>query len=128
MKVKLTENYKEFYTLADLERAKTVINCEKDDDATAREWAEYAVREALKNTNDGLVRVIEASAEACKNNRIAWDGFCTDSGNMDVYISAIAETYDGFIKIGAYLSDIWHTGYDYSYKDNMFIRYYTEKK
>ena len=58
MKVNLTENYKRIYTIEDLERAKKVIKCEKDDEETAKGWAEYAVREALKNTDDGLVRVI----------------------------------------------------------------------
>ena len=120
MKVTLEERYREFYTLDDLDRAKAVIASEKDDFETAKGWAEMAVREALKGTDDGLKRIIEASARTARNGRISWDGFCDGSGNMDVWIEGLAETWDGFAKFGAYLSDIWQTG-AIPYKHHMFI-------
>lgn len=128
MKVSLQTDYKELYTIADLERAKTVIAYEKEnDDSTPAQWAEYAVREALKGTDDGLVRIVEARATTCKNNR-AHDSYTDNSGNLDVLIMAIAKTYDGFIEVGAYLTDIWQTGPEYNYRQNMWSEYYTNKK
>lgn len=124
MKVTLEENYKNYYTLADPERAKAVIAFEKtNDEETPAGWAKYAVEEALKGTDDWLVRVIEASAETCTNNR-ALNCYTADSGNMDVWIKAIAKTHEGFIEVGACLSDIWQTGPDYSYRTHMWaVRY-----
>ena len=123
MKVTLTEGYRNIYTLADLERAKAVIAFEKEDESTPANYAECAVREALKGTDDGLVRVIEAKAETATNCR-AMDSYGPDTGNMDVWITAIAKTYDGFIEIGACLTDIWQTGPDYDYRQHMWIKRY----
>ena len=122
MKVKLEEGYKDKYTISDLERAKRVINYEKEDDETAKGWAEIAIREALKNSDDFLARVLEASAETARNGRI-WNAYDDDSGNMDVWITAIAKTFDGFIEVSAYLSDIWETGAK-DYRDQMYIKRY----
>lgn len=124
MKVTLEKNYKEYYTLADLEAAKLVITSEKEDEETPKGWAEYAVREALKGKCDYLNHVIEASAETARNSRI-WEQYGEGTKNFDVWISATAETDNGFIKIGAYLSDIWQTGAT-DYRNNMFIQYFKE--
>lgn len=124
MKVTLPKDYKNTFTLADLERAKAVIAYEKEDEETAKGWAEYAVREALKGTDDGLQEVIKATAEVAGNGR-AWNLY-GDTGSMDVWIEATAETWDGFIKVGAYLSDIWGTTSEPTYKHQMFIKRYGE--
>lgn len=126
MKVTLVENYKSIYSLDDVARAKTVIKYQKDDSSTVSDYARYAVNEALKGTDDGLVRIIEATAETARNSRV-WNLYGDDTETMDVWVKAIAKTYDGFIEIGAYLSDIWNTGYDYSYKDRMYIEYFTKR-
>ncbi len=125
MKVTLEKNYKDYYTLTDLERAKAIIRYEKDDNETAKGWAEYAVREALKGTDDGLERVLEASAETARNCN-AWNLY-GDTADMDVWVRAIAKTQHGFIEIGAYLSDIWQTGENFYYKDRMYIEYFTKR-
>ena len=122
MKVKLEKEYKGWYTLADLERAKAVIMIEKDDLETAKGWAEYAVNEAIKGRNDYCRCVLQADATTARNGRI-WDAYDKGTGNMDVWISFIAETADGFVKGGAYLSDIWQSG-AVEYKSHMYIRYY----
>ncbi len=127
MKVKLEEKYRRYYTLEELDIAKEIIRQEKEDDEyTAKDWAEYAVREALKDENgnniDYLTKVITAEATTAKNCR-AHDAYTSESGNMDVWIEATAKTYDGFIEVGAYLSDIWQTGAE-RYKDHMYINYY----
>ena len=124
MKVLLEDKYEEYYTIRDLERANTIIAQEAEDESSVEEWAEYAAGEALKNINDGLEEILKASAHTAKNGR-AWNLYSSDSGQMDIWIDAIAKTDFGFIMIGAYLSDIWQTGAK-SYKEHMFIRYFKE--
>lgn len=122
MKVRLEDNYKSIYTLEDLEKAKAIIRYEKDDEETAKGWAGYAAGEALKDTGDVVRRVIEADARTAKNCRI-WNEYGEGTGDMDVWIEGLAETSDGFIQVGAYLSDIWQTGTK-DYMTNMWIERY----
>lgn len=122
MKVTLEKDYRRFYTLEDLDRAKAVIACEKEDDETITGWAEYAAREGLKGINDYVEEVLKASAHTAKNCR-AWNKYGIDSQDMDVWIEGIAKTGRGFIEFGAYLSDIWETGAT-EYKHRMYIQYY----
>ena len=126
MKVKLEKDYKDWYTVSDLERAKEVIKVEKWDDETAAGWAQYAVNEALKSPsiNDSCEEILKASARTAKNNRV-WNAYGENTGNMDVWIEAIAQTIWGFLKVGAYLSDIWESGAT-DYRDKMYVKYYTE--
>lgn len=128
MKVTLEKEYRKYYTLEDLERAKAVIKYEKDDECTPREWSEYAAREALKGTDDYLVRVCEASARTAKNYRAynVYGGSETNTEDMDVWVEGLVKTSKGFLEFGAYLSDIWQTGQE-AYKHHMYIQYYTRK-
>ena len=121
MKVTLEKEYRQRYTLEDLDRAKAVIAYEKEnDEETVKGWAEYAAREALKGTDDFYMEVLKAEAHTAKNCR-AWNAYGEETGDMDVWITATAETEKGFIKIGAYLSDIWNTGAE-DYTSHMYIR------
>lgn len=124
MRVKLEKNYKDIYTIGDLERAREIINYEKEDEMSIKDWVEYAVREALKNTNDYVTEILKAEAHTAKNYR-AWNTYTDTSKDMDVWVRGVAETSKGFIKIGAYLSDIWQTGAT-DYADKMFIQYFKE--
>ena len=122
MLVRLEEKYKDFYTVSDLERAKAIIKYERDDENTARDWAEYAVREALKRSGEFFCEILKATAHTAKNCRI-WNKYSEDSQDMDVWIDAIARTSNGFIEVGAYLSDIWETG-AVDYQHNMrYVNY-----
>ena len=122
MKVKLEDGYRGKYTLDDLDMAKAVITAEKDDEMSAKDWAEYAVKEALRNKDGYLVEVLKAEARTARNCRIEWNRYGDGTGTMDVWISFVAETTEGFIKGGAYLSDIWDTG-STEYKQHMYIRW-----
>lgn len=123
MKVKLDKNYRSIYTLEELDMAKAVISNEKEyDEESPKGWAEYAAVEALKGEDEYLVEVLSAEATTAKNRRIEWDRFCEGSGQMDVYIRFLAETTKGFIRGGAYLSDIWESG-GTEYKQHMYIRW-----
>ena len=126
MKVTLEKNYRKLYTLDDLDRARKVIAAEKETDCTPKEYAEMAIREALKNddgiTDDWIVEIFKAEAHTAKNHR-AWNlwGNSLETENMDVWIEFAAELEQGYIKGGAYLSDIWQTG-GTDYREHMYIR------
>ena len=123
MKVRLEEKYRNLYTLDDLDRAKAVIRAEKEnDEETPKGWAEYAAREALKETGDYCLEIVSAEAHTAKNYR-AWNAYGEETEDMDGWISGIARTADGFLEFGAYLSDIWQTG-GTEYKHHMFIQRY----
>ena len=122
MKVKLEDGYRAKYTLEEYDMAKAVIACEKEDNFSVKEWAESAVREALRNEDGYLEEVLKAEARTAKNSRIDWNRYGDGTGTMDVWISFVAETTEGFIKGGAYLSDIWDTG-STEYKQHMYIRW-----
>lgn len=121
MKVTLEKDYRKYYTLEDLDRAKAVIAAEKEDEMSAKDWAVYAVGEALRNKDGSLLEILKAEATTAKNCR-AWNRYGDDSADMDVYIRFLAETTEGFIRGGAYLSDIWETGAT-EYKQHMYIRW-----
>ena len=126
MLVKLQERYKDFYTVSDLERARAVIRMMREDEEVVAGYAEYAVHEALKGKDDFLRRILKATAHTAKNRRV-WDAYDNGSEDMDVWIDAIAETAFGFIKVGAYLSDIWQAG-AVPFVQYMYVHYYTEEK
>ena len=121
MKVTLEKDYRKYYTLDDLDRAKAVIKAEKEDEMSAKDWAEYAAREALRGEEASLVEVIRAEATTAKNCRV-WGAYTDDSADMDVYIRFLAETSEGFIEGGAYLTDIWQSEAETRYKNHMYIR------
>ena len=128
MKVTLEKDYRRYYTLEDLDRARKVIAAEKEyDDCPVKEWAEMAIREALKNddgiTEDWIVEIFRAEAHTAKNSRV-WNAYGypdDETENMDVWIEFAAELGQGYIKGGAYLSDIWQTG-GTDYRQHMYIR------
>ena len=126
MKVSIEKGYRDIYTIADVRRAKAIIAAEKDDEMSAKDWAEYAVKEALTGTDDCIDRIIEATAHTARNSRI-WNCYSDESFDMDVLIEAIARTRFGFVEIEAYLTDIWHTG-EAPYKHMMYIRHCIEKQ
>jgi len=126
MKVTLEKDYKRIYTIEEYESAKRVIAWEKEnDEETAKGWAEYAVREALKDEIESLTEVIKAEARTAKNGRI-WDAYGEGSGMMDVLIEFVAKTSEGYMDGCAYLSDIWQTGAD-DYREHMYIRRFVER-
>lgn len=122
MKVTLEKDYRKYYTLEDLDRAKMVIAYEKtQDNEKIENWVEYAVNEAGMDNSEWCERVLEAAARTAKNNRV-WDAYGEGTENMDVWIDFVARIPNGFLEGGAYLSDIWQTG-AIPYAHHMYIRY-----
>lgn len=133
MKVRLPKDYRERYTLKDVDRAKSVIAFLKEDDEKPDSYAEMAVREVLKDVKGGsLDTVITANAETAKNSGV-YDVYGDGTENMDVLISFLAKCYFcdndschcGFIEGEAYLSDIYQTG-AVRYSDKVYYRVYRE--
>lgn len=127
MKVKMDRNYRKYYTLEQVDQAKAVIAWEKEDEETAAGWARYAVNEALKGTGvsaadwmDGWI--LKADATTARNGR-AWNQYGEGTGDMDIWIDAVVRTGEGFLEVGAYLSDIWLTGAT-DYRQHMYIKRY----
>lgn len=128
MKVTLEKNYRKYYTLDDLDRARKVIAAEKEDDCPVKEYAEMAIREALKNDDgiaeDYIVEIFKAEAHTARNRRI-WNVYYSsaddETEDMDIWIGFAAELGNGYIMGGAYLSDIWQTG-GIDYREHMYIR------
>ena len=122
MKIKMTPNKKEF-TLNDIEAMELVIDLERHDACDAKGWSEFAIREALKNDFPySIIKIYEATATTALNCRI-WDAYGDGTRSADVWIETVAETTAGFIRVGAYLTDIWQTG-SIDYKDKLFIELY----
>lgn len=125
MKVTLEKNYRAYYTLDDLDRAKAVIASEKAaDDFKPEDWAEIAIREALRGTDDYMDEILTATAETAKNSGV-WDAYDEGTKDMDVWIRCTAKTARcGFIEIGTYLSDLWKVDSITPIYDRMYIRYF----
>lgn len=121
MKVALNKDYRN-YSLNQIDQMKAVIAAEKEDEETAKGWAIYAINEAIKNEVNSIVEIYKATAETAMNCRI-WNAYGEGTGYADVWIEAVAETTAGFVKVGAYLSDIWQTGAE-PYNEFMYIEKY----
>lgn len=107
MKVTFGKDYKRFLTVEEYEKAKQIIADMKEDSSSPAEYAEYAVNAIGAAYGIGSCeKVLSCSAEIAGNCRIN-NYYLSDSGKLDIWLSGIAETWLGFVKFGAYLSDIW---------------------
>lgn len=128
MKIKLTQEYKKYITVAEMPTVREIITDMKEDSSTIEDYAEMAIQAAY----DGIAysEILKASASIAKNCRV-WNAYNNHSENLDVYIEATAYVNgDEFIIIGAYLSDIWQIGSDNRKEiaSNMYIRRFKEIK
>ena len=108
MKVTMPKNYREIFTLERYDYAKQLIAEMKEDETTAKDYAEMAVN-AFCNYGgrcDFCREILKVSAEVTYNGHNPFP-YSQDLPGMDVWISATARTADGFLEIGCYLSDIW---------------------
>lgn len=129
MKVRFEKEEKKYITLEEAPIAREIIASMKEDESTAEEYAEMAIRAAYDG-NAWNIDTMRATAKIAKNSR-AWNEFSENSGYLDIYIKATAHVnQDEFIMIGAYLSDIWKiTGYNNKeIASHMYIRRFKEIK
>ena len=124
MKVQFTADMKHIVTVAEMPAARKVIEYEKDDEWTAKEWAKMAAEIVCPCSS---VKVLEASAEIAKNCRV-WDVYADGSADFDVWIRFTAFAGDSFVMGGAYLSDLWAASSDNREETvrHMYIRRFKE--
>lgn len=125
MKVSMSANYKQFFTIEEVQTAKQMIKEFKEDESTVTEYAEMAAR----TCNFGWIeRVFEAKATIEKNRR-AWNAYSDTSKSLDVWIDATVQTSSGFLILGAYLTDIWNITGDENdeINFNMYVRKFYER-
>lgn len=134
MKVTLPKDYRKMFTLEELDIARTIIRDMKEDTSTPAEYIVYAVYDWLDSIRanakdikdyDFFRKVLSATATPQKN-RNAWDAYGEGTQHMDIWIDAIVRTSNGFLVIGAYLTDIWSISEDCSMIDRYYTRYYKE--
>ena len=127
MKVKLTQEYKKYITVAEMPMVREIIADFKEDESTIEEYAEMAIRAAYDG-NAYNIEILKASASIAKNQR-AWNAYSNNSETLDVWIEATAYVNgDEFIMIGAYLSDIWQIDGDNNKEiaEHIYIRRFKE--
>ena len=126
MKVQLTNEMKKVVTVYEMPAVRKVIEYMKEDECTAKDYAEMAARIA---SGCNIVKVLEARAKVAANCRV-WDAIDEGSGKFDVWVEFTAFTDNGFIMCGVYITDLW--GYrSYNREEtlqHMYIRKFTETK
>ena len=120
-KIQWPENYKDYFTLSDMEACKKIEKSLKDGNDNGKLNFDWEVACTVIAGSDSKVtdaHVLQAEAEFSKNSRI-YDRLCDGSGNCDVWIKVKAyQSYYGFYDIGAYLTDLW----DYSSETADYIK------
>ena len=133
MKVTITKESGRWMTVDELPYAKQIVQDLKDDSFAAKDYAEMAADAIMwaRYNHDSVRRVIEASAEICRDNRIEYNQFGDGCGHLGVWVNFTAETFHGFLKVGCLLSDVWALGTDEARAAlirHSYIRYYTEQE
>ena len=120
-KIQWPENYKDIFTLSELEACKAIEKNLKENSDNGKlnfEWEVCCAAIAGSDSKVTDAHVLQAEAEFCKNSRI-YDRICDGSGNCDVWIKVMAyHSYYGFYDIRACLTDLW----DYSSETADYIR------
>lgn len=106
MKVNITKDSKKVITLEEIDAAKHIVQMFKDEDTTAKWYAELAL-----GCFGSLMEVVSASAEICKDSRPGIDRIDAGTGYLNVWINATGKVWtdDGpaYIEVGFLVSDIW---------------------
>lgn len=129
MRVQFTSEMKKVVTVAEMPAVRKVIEYMKEDEWTAKDYAESAAQIA---SGCNTVKVLEASAEIAGNCRIN-DWYDNGSSKFDVwveYTAVINSGFGGIIMGGAYVTDICSLTGDNAeeIRSHMYIRKFTEVK
>ena len=115
------ENYKDIFTLSELEACKKIEQFLKDGSDNGKlnfEWEVCCATIAGSDNKLTDAHVLQAEAEFCKNSRV-YDRICDGSGRCDVWIKIKAyQSYYGFYDIGICLTDLW----EYSSENADYIK------
>lgn len=122
MKVQITNEAKQYLTLADMPNVREIIADCKADEHSAKDYAVYAADLVF---DYGNVKILEASAEIVRHKDYEYSD--TNKG-IDVWVKFTAYGGFGYFVIGGiYLSDIWQIGDHYinkHIKERMYIKRY----
>ena len=127
MKVTMDKDSRKVITLEEAPIVKRIINEMKEDESTAAEYITYAINAANKGS---IIKVYEATATIAKNRR-ASNCYGENTWDIDIWIHGTAQTYNGFIIIGAYLSDIWSLtseNHEFIAQNHFYVRWFAEAK
>lgn len=129
MKVIITKESKRYITLEEAAIARKIISDCREDGMSPADYAKIAIDAVGTRGYNWCVKIYEASAEICKNCRI-WDAYGDGTRDLDIWITATAKTVNGFIEIGANLSDIWSITSDNGEEiaSLMYVRQFQEVK
>lgn len=126
MKVTITEESKKYLTVEEYEIAKRIV---KEFKAAEFETVEDYARQAAYIAAGSVNEVLKAKASIARNNRV-YNALATDTGMLDVWIDVTASTSDGFVIVGACLSDLWQATGENNEElaSHMYIRKFIEEK
>ena len=138
MKVTIKKESLDYLTVNEYEHAKKIVKDEREDEMPIKDYAEMAARAILNSgcyatkKNDGVREVFKAEASITRDGSTDWDRFGEGCGRLNVWIEAVAETFDGFLKYGFLLSDVWDLDGSEQMNErlahNSYVRYFTEKE
>lgn len=131
MKVQITNEAKQYLTLAEMPNVREIIADCKADEHSVKDYAVYAANLAFEDIGGSFSgsKVLEATAEIVRHKGYEYSS--TNSG-IDVWVNFMAYNgFDCFVIGGIYLSDIWQIGdeeINKEIKQRMFIRRFTENR
>ncbi len=112
MHVSLTHDMKKYISLEETPVVRKLIADMKEEEDTAEDALKMAVNVIGTEVGYGINccdSVLYATAEIAKNCRVN-NYYNDDSKDFDIWINGVARTLNGFVEVGAYLSDIWQIG------------------
>lgn len=130
MKVTISKESRSVITLDQVMAAKDIIRSMAEDEWSAEDYAAMGLSLAA-DENIEKKNILSCRAYIMRNCR-AWDAFNDMSGDLDVWIEAVAMTWNRVFEIGCYLTDLWQIdGEDETraaIRNHMYIREFVEKK
>ena len=124
MKIRITQDAKQWLTVAEMPLARQIIEEWKDENG--EDYARMAAR--IAGSRYGNYQILKSDFEIAGNSRRNWDCF----GRLDVWMHVYAyDPYYGFLDFGAYLSDVISLAGDENrdeIRSHMYIRKFEEVK
>ena len=123
MKVQITNEAKQYLTLAEMPNVRKIIADLKDDEYSVKDYAKIAADFVF---NYGYCNTFDEKAEITKHSGYEYSNTIT---GIDVWVSfkAYNKSLDSFAICGIYLSDIWQIGIEDEHKaikSRMYIKRY----
>ena len=122
MKIRITNEAKQWMTLAEAPEAKKIIEQYKEYDKESTMWYAEAAARVASGENAGW-EILKQVFEIAGNSRA--NGYY--SGRLDIWMECyVFNSYEGFYAIGAYVSDLEQLASDNreEIKSHMWIRAY----